>query len=664
MPIFAIGIDSNNRDKLGLWLEKLSVTPQFLERITAQIPCDEFFLFRANGSLVVFAATKDRETLQAYFLRALQKESQNKFALSEKGNYRLDGPEAVHLFYKFSIGLDKRGELIQSVQEFRQCFEAAREANLIGPYLHRLFQRGVWLAEKVRLELNLQKNAVTPGSVVTDLAQKIFGDLKDHTALIVAKNASCENFVQRLSEKNIGQLIFVDTNQRSLEGLCEQYGGRKVGENQLSSILSSVDLILLFEESMKKLLNSTSISHIMNERNNSPLFVVSYLDGPSQDQIDKHSLSKIYNLYYYHKNDLQKIVTSNLKEHFKVAELVDQLIDNEVQDYMTWVRSKEQYRFGNIIGKSTAMQKILEMIARIAQTDTSILIDGESGTGKELVARAIHEYSTRAKKPFVVVNCGAIPENLLESELFGHVRGAFTGATSNKKGLFEVANQGTIFLDEIGETPLATQVKLLRFLQEGEIKPVGSNETLQLDVRLITATNRDLEEMLIEGTFRQDLYYRLNVIQLTIPPLRERKQDILPLVEFFIKKYSSKVHKTAYGLDEEAEQLLLDYDWPGNVRELENAIERAVALSSGKVLTKADLPPSIVKRKSSNNDLVYSTNLTLKELEKKHIAATLKEHDWNYELVTKILGIGRTTLWRKMKEYDLYGNQKEEKLHG
>lgn len=661
MPIFAIGIDSNKNDKLGLWLEKLSVTPQFLERITAQIPGEEFFLFKSESSLVVFATTKNRDTLQSYLFRALQKESKSKFTLFEKDSYHLEGPEAMRLFYKFSIGMDKRGELIQSVQEFRQCFEAAREAKLIGPYLHRLFQRGVWLAEKVRLELNLQKNAVTPGSVVTDLAQKIFGDLRDHTALIVTKSTSCEKFVQKLYEKSIGQLIFVDSNQSSLEGLCEQYGGRKVGENQLPSVLSSVDLILFFEENMEGLLNSTNISHIMNERNNSPLFVVSYLDEPVQDQ---HNLSKIYNLYYYHKNDLQKIVTSNLKEHLKVAELVDQLIDNEVRDYITWVHSKEQYRFGNIIGKSTAMQKILEMIARIAQTDTSILIDGESGTGKELVARAIHEHSTRAKNPFVVVNCGAIPENLLESELFGHVRGAFTGATTNKKGLFEVANQGTIFLDEIGETSLAMQVKLLRFLQEGEIKPVGSNETLQLDVRLITATNRDLEEMLNAGTFRQDLYYRLNVIQLTIPPLRERKQDILPLVEFFIKKYSTKIHKTVYGLDTEAERLLMDYDWPGNVRELENAIERAVTLSSGKVLTKTDLPPSVVKRKSSNNELVYSTNLTLKELEKKHITATLDEHDWNYELVTKILGIGRTTLWRKMKEYDLYGNQKEEKLRG
>ncbi|MFQ5824654.1 MAG: sigma 54-interacting transcriptional regulator [bacterium] len=662
MVIFAFEIALNKKEKLGRWFEKLSINSQVLKRINHQIPCDEFFLFKSRNGLAVFASTKHKNTLPSQFFQILQKEFKKPLAVLEKNSYRLEGPEAVRHFYKLSIGLDQTGEFCQSLQEFRHCFDAAREANLTGPYLHKLFQRGVWLAEKVRLELNLQKNAVTPDSVVTDLAQKIFGDLKDHTALIVTRSAHCESFVQKLCEKNIGELLFVDTNRDSMEGLCERYRGRRVTESQLSSVLTSVDLILLFDENMKELVSNANITQIMNQRNNSPLFLLSYLDYPSQVQINKHGLSKIYNLYYFTKNDLQKIVTSNLKEHLKIAELVEQLIDTEVQEYITWVYSKDQYRFGNIIGKSNAMQKIMELIAKIAQTDISVLIDGESGTGKELVARAIHEHSTRAKNPFVVVNCGAMPENLLESELFGHVRGAFTGATTTKKGLFEVANLGTIFLDEIGETSLAMQVKLLRFLQDGEIKPVGSNQTLKLDVRLITATNRDLEKMVEEETFRKDLYYRLNVIQLTIPPLRDRKEDILPLANFFIKKYSTKIHKNVHGLDEEAEQLLMDYEWPGNVRELENSIERAVALSSGKLLSKMDLPPAMLKNKSIKNVKIYSKNLTLKELEKNHIAATLQEHNWNYELVTKILGIGRTTLWRKMKEYNLYNIQNNEKM--
>ncbi|MFQ5864338.1 MAG: sigma 54-interacting transcriptional regulator [bacterium] len=656
MPVFAFGIKLPQGEKIGRRLENLSITPELLRKISTQVPCDEFCLFKSKSGISAFAVTEQRANLPSQFFHLLNKAFKLNLANLEKYQYWLDGSESVRYFYKLAIGLEQTSEIIQAVQEFQQCFEAAREADLTGPYLHRLFQRGVWLAEKVRLELHLQKKAVTPESVVTELAQKIFGDLGDHSALIASRSTRCENFVQKLYEKNIGQLLYVDTNQRRMERLFEQYGSKKVTESQLSSVLNSVDLLLLFDENMKELVSSRNMTQIMNLRNNSPLFLVTSLDDASRNQINKHALSKIYNLYYYDRNDLQEIVTANLKEHLKVAEVVDQLIDNEVQEYISWVHSDEQYQFGNIIGKSKAMQRILELTAKIAQTDISVLIDGESGTGKELVARSIHEQSRRAKNPFVVVNCGAMSETLLESELFGHVRGAFTGATSNKKGLFEVANHGTIFLDEIGETSQATQVKLLRFLQDGEIKPVGSNQILNLDLRLISATNRDLEQMAEEGSFRQDLYYRLNVIQITIPPLRERKEDILPLAEFFIKKYSTKIHKTVHGLDEQAVRLLLDYDWPGNVRELENAIERAVALSIGKFLTKGDLPPAVLKARSSKTEQMY---LTLKELERNHIAATLKEHNWNYELVARILGIGRTTLWRKMKEYHLYDNQKE-----
>ncbi|MCG8604921.1 sigma 54-interacting transcriptional regulator, partial [bacterium] len=240
-----------------------------------------------------------------------------------------------------------------------------------------------------------------------------------------------------------------------------------------------------------------------------------------------------------------------------------------------------------------------------------------------------------------------------ESELFGHVRGAFTGATANKKGLFEEANHGTILLDEIGETSQSMQVKLLRFLQEGEIKPVGSNQNLNLSVRLITATNRDLAKMVEEGSFRKDLYYRLNVIQITVPPLRDRRDDILPLAEFFVAHYAQKFHKTVFGMDQEVKQALCDYHWPGNVRELENTLERAVALTPEKRISVADLPPGILSPRPVSQEAANQSDLSLKQLERRHIEATLLAHDWNYDLVTKILGIGRTTLWRKMKEYEI-----------
>ena len=659
MTFYIFGINFHDGDKSERWFDNFAIGPECLKNFTARISVDEFFIFKSNKTLAILAFANQRNEVESQLIQIIRNRCNIQARELKKYQFSLERAEALRQFYKYSIGLENQGEFTLSLQEFRQCFEAAREANFTGPYLHKLYQRGVWLAEKVRLELNLRINAVTPETVVIELAQKIFGDLKDHKALIAASDYGFEDFAQKLLEKNIGELLFANSEQGNIEGFCERFGGRSVSFNQLKHVLPTADLIALFDDNINHLLGDTQIPQIMNQRNNTPLLLVSYHDLTTQEPLDKDNLSKIYNLYYYHKHDLDRIVAENLKEHLKVAEIVDQLIDIEIRDYLTWMHSKEQYRFGDIIGKSQAMQKILELVARIAQTDISVIIDGESGTGKELVARAIHEHSTRAKNPFVVVNCGAMSENLLESELFGHVRGAFTGAMKDKKGLFEVADHGSIFLDEIGETSLSMQVKLLRFLQDGEIKPVGSNQTLKLDVRLITATNRNLEKMVQEGTFRQDLYYRLNVIQITIPPLRDRKEDIPPLVEFFIKMYSARIHKTVYGLDEEAAQLLPLYDWPGNVRELENAIERAVALSLGNLLTKSDFPPIVIQSKSSKNEKFYSTNLSLKELERSHIAATLEEYNWNYDLVTKILGIGRTTLWRKMKAYNLHSNQKQ-----
>ncbi|MFQ5640591.1 MAG: sigma 54-interacting transcriptional regulator, partial [bacterium] len=524
----------------------------------------------------------------------------------------------------------------------------ARQGQLTGPVCNRLYQRALWLAEKIRIELNLHKNAINPETVVADLAQKIFGNLQDHSTLIVSHSFECEDFIEKLRERHIGKLLFSNARQQEIKTICERHHGAFIEPEQLQLALTSADIILLFDENSLAKKSQKEITRMIGERKKAPLLWVA-LAPQKKKALD---LSHFSNLYYYDREDLANIVAANLKEYHKTHSLVEQLIDKEIEDFINWVHAKERYRFGNIIGKSQAMQEILELIARIAQTDSSVLIDGESGTGKELVAREIHQQSGRAQKPFIIVNCGAIPENLLESELFGHVRGAFTGATSSKKGLFEEANAGTIFLDEIGETSLATQVKLLRFLQEGEIKPVGSTQIMKLDVRVITATNRNLEKMIAEGHFRQDLYYRLNVIQITVPALRDRREDILPLSEFFIRKYAKKINKTVYGLDAEVEKALIAHDWQGNIRELENAIERGVALTAGNILTKDDLPPSILNGHPATPHQV-TANLTLKELEKQHISAALQEHNWNYDLVTQLLGIGRTTLWRKMKEYKI-----------
>ena len=258
---------------------------------------------------------------------------------------------------------------------------------------------------------------------------------------------------------------------------------------------------------------------------------------------------------------------------------------------------KENLHFGKIVGSSPGMLHIYKMVRQVAKTKTNILITGESGPGKELIANAIHEESDRSDKPFVVINCGGIPENLIESELFGHIKGAFTGATNDKKGLFETADKGTIFLDEIGEISLSLQVKLLRVVQEKVFKPVGSNENISVDIRIISATNKELENEVITGRFREDLFYRLNVIEIKVPPLRERKSDLKALAQHFLDKYSHEMDKEVTKISSYAIELLKKYNFPGNIRELENLLERSVALTSTNILLPDSLALSIHKRR-------------------------------------------------------------------
>jgi DNA-binding NtrC family response regulator len=301
-----------------------------------------------------------------------------------------------------------------------------------------------------------------------------------------------------------------------------------------------------------------------------------------------------------------------------------------------------------IIGSSRGMKEVLSTVSRVAKTKSTVLIRGESGTGKEMVARAIHALSDRADKRFVAVSCAALPETLFEAELFGHEKGAFTGAVKRKEGRFELADGGTIFLDEVGDIPLETQVKLLRVLESQEFERVGGKETLKVDVRIISATNQDLEKKIKEKSFREDLYYRLNVISLFIPPLRERKEDILILVDHFIRKANQKCGRKVKGITPEVKDIILSYDWPGNVRELENVIERGVVLSRTDVIDKNDLPYfGLVK----SPEVHSSSDLSLKEMEKNHIMATLLKTDWNLNKTAEILGIHRNTLRLKMREY-------------
>ncbi len=314
----------------------------------------------------------------------------------------------------------------------------------------------------------------------------------------------------------------------------------------------------------------------------------------------------------------------------------------------------QKYNFNNIIGESPAMQEVYKLVERVGKTNTNVLITGSSGTGKELVARALHVNSDRDKKPFIPVNCGAIPENLFESELFGYKKGAFSGAETNHDGVFKAANGGTLFLDEIGELPENVQVKLLRAIQEKEVRPLGSTQTINVDVRLVAATNRNLEEEVEKGNFRADLYYRLNIIEIRVPDLKERKEDIPLLARYFIKKFNKEFHREVVGVDNEAIKMLMLYVWKGQVRELENVIERAVLLCDGQYVTSNELPASISKKKGgepSNYDFDgQNLNETLRSFEKMHISDVLNKSNGNRSEAARILGIDPSTLYRKMEK--------------
>lgn len=359
---------------------------------------------------------------------------------------------------------------------------------------------------------------------------------------------------------------------------------------------------------------------------------------------------------------------------FKIDEIklvIQKALDKKLLEYENLRLKKElesKYGFGNIIGRSPVIEQLFELIKRVSELNVNVLITGESGTGKELVARAIHYSGNRHEEPFVPVNCGAIPENLMESELFGYKRGAFTGASKDKKGLFEEGDGGSIFLDEIGELPLHMQVKLLRVIEDKNIRPLGGTELVPVDVRVIAATNRKLEDEVANNKFREDLFYRLNVIVMDLPPLRKRKEDIPPLVIHFIEKCSKEMDKKIEGISPQALEVLENYNFPGNVRELENIIARCVALESSNIIRREALPQNLFGGDVVGFEPPLSTGINLDSVmgnvERRMIEKALKETQGNKTEAAKLLGITMRSLRYRLTKHGIYEEESDAKVEG
>ncbi len=355
------------------------------------------------------------------------------------------------------------------------------------------------------------------------------------------------------------------------------------------------------------------------------------------------------------KRGIYDFITKDFRMH-ELRKVVSKALETQqllVENQRLREALQERGPTGRLVGRSPALLKVIHLVNQVAPLKSTVLLSGESGVGKELVAEAIHYQSPRRPQPLVKLNCGALPEGLIESELFGHEKGAFTGAIQQRKGRFELADTGTIFLDEISEMPGPTQVKLLRVLQEGEFERVGGSQTLKADVRVIAATNLDLEAAVKAGRFRMDLFYRLNVIHLPIPPLRERVEDIPLLALNFLDRFCLENNRPAMGFSPEAMGALKSYTWPGNVRELQNVVERAVALSTGNMVELADLPDEIRRHSPADDQIVIAVGASMEEIEHLAILQTLKKTGGDKELAARLLGIGLATLYRRLKEMEV-----------
>jgi len=447
-----------------------------------------------------------------------------------------------------------------------------------------------------------------------------------------------------------GTILIADDEQEireSLSLILEEEGYRcttaEDGDAALQEIESSNFDILIADIKMPKLNGMQLMEKV---KNISPQTMIIIITAYATVETAVHALRSGASDYIVKPLDFDEVI-------FRVKHLMNRR-EMELENKYLKDQIDKRFNFNNIIGDSPAMRQVYDMIQRVAQSTTNVMITGKSGTGKELVARAIHANSDRANKPFIPINCGAIPDNLFESELFGYKKGAFTGANTDKDGVFKTANGGTLFLDEVAEIPLHVQVKLLRAIEAKEVKPLGTNVTINIDVRLVAATNKDLMEEVEEGRFREDLFYRLNIVDIRLPSLSERKEDIPLLVKHFVDKYNRELKRNIKGVDNETMRTLMNYKWKGQVRELENVIERAVLLCDNEYITRKDLPPTT--HQDMNDFYPDDLKEATKNFERQHISALLRRCDGDKKKASDLLNIGLSSLYRKIEELDVATN--------
>ncbi len=540
--------------------------------------------------------------------------------------------ESVEQIFRICVGLltDQIGTK-KGFNSFETSIVSGREKGSVGPVFSKLYNEILSTLRDVISETSIRAGVINRLSASADLAVKIFGELNSRSALVFGTETFRKDLSEVLKEKDIGSIGFLADMEKS------------------NIRLSSVDMLIIGNGGSSQI-NSMNdeISNMIKSKESSFLI----LDFESH-QGDWGKFGSLPNVFYTHATSLDPVISRNMKLRKEAIPDVEKIIERQIEEFLTWTKSDKWDVSRSIIARSHQMQKVFDLIYKVAPTATTVIISGETGTGKELVAKAIHQTSPRGEKSFIPVNCGAIPENLLESTLFGYVKGAFTGASEDRRGIFQAADGGTLFLDEIGELPMLLQVKLLRALQNNEITPVGGDKSKNVNVRVIAATNKNLLDEVKNGTFREDLYYRLNVVEIVVPPLRERPNDILVLAEHFLRSQSNKEKKERFNLSPEAGELLTKYHWPGNVRELQNIIERVSVLSNSANILPSDLPEIITQRNYFPKSVSSEKDLTLDEIEEEHIRLMLRKNKYNYTSVAESLGIGRTTLWRKMKKYGI-----------